>query len=155
MTNRSSRLTFDCTNRILGHAYNICKRRACVIASSSKSDEIKFADEKDVLVYLGDHDGIRQPRTFQLCPLGVQLYTCEPVQECCLIDLTLTLPTADGLDEEQVTCTGLVAQCLPSQNGTQLFRIWVKFLDLAPETIERIRVLTADRKFTCPFCINF
>lgn len=126
-----------------------------MISAITTTNEIEFEPEKEVLVFLGNQDGTRQPDTFRLCPLGVQLYTANPVEECQLIDLKLSLPTADGESEESVACTGLVAQCLPSQNGKNLFRIWIKFLDLAPETIERIRVLTTDRKFICPFCNNF
>lgn len=126
-----------------------------MISTSIAADEIEFEPEKEVLVFLGNQDGIRQPHTFQLCPLGVQLYTSNPVQECLLIDLKLALPALDGEGEEEVSCTGLVAQCLPSQNGKDLYRVWVKFLDLAPDLVERIRILTTDRKFICPFCRNF
>ncbi len=125
------------------------------VISTTTADVIEFEQEKEVLVFLGNQDGTRQPDTFQFCPLGVQLYTDNPIEECRLIDLQLSLPAVDGVGEETVACTGLVAQCLPSQNGKNLFRVWIKFLDLEPETSERIRVLTTDRKFICPFCCNF
>lgn len=126
-----------------------------MISTATTSDDIEFEGEKEVLVFHGEHEGVSQPQTFRLCPLGVQLYTSEPVEECSLIDLRVALPTENGEGEEHVNCTGLVAQCLPSQNGTTLYRVWVKFLDLTPETADRIRVLTADCKFSCPFCLNF
>ena len=118
------------------------------------SDTIEFMQEDDVVVYLGEHEGTRQPDTFQCCPLGVQLYVPQPVSECEIMELKFSIPTPVG-DPLEVACTGIVAQCMPCPNGRPLHRIWVKFLDLRPELQERIREITTGRHLTCPFCQNF
>ena len=125
-----------------------------MISRIKTSESIDFKSEEDVLVYLGDHDGIRQPETFQFCPLGVQLYTHSAVAEYELLDCKFNIPDGSG-DEEQVACIGVVVQCSPPDNGTQLYRVWVKFLDLPEETVLRIQELTTNQRFICPFCENF
>jgi hypothetical protein len=125
-----------------------------VISRLKISEGIDFKTEEDVLVYLGDQDGIRQPETFQFCPLGVQLYTCSPVADYELLDCKFTIPGANGATEE-VRCVGIVVQCCEPDNGTQLYRVWVKFIDLPVETVQRIQQLTTNQRFICPFCENY
>ena len=125
-----------------------------MISRRKTSETVEFKAEDDVLVYLGDNDAIEQPETFQFCPLGVQLYTCSAVAECELLDCKFTIPDADGNNEE-VRCTGLVVQCSEPLNGDKLYRVWVKFLDLPAETVQRIQEVTQNQRFICPFCENF
>ncbi len=126
-----------------------------MISEIKPEDLIEFAPDKDVWVYCGDDHGVEQPESFQFCPLGVQLYTEKPVEEFLLLELTLTLPSDNGAKEEQVQCTGVVAQCCAATNGSNLYRVWVKFIDLNESLADRIRALATSRKFTCPFCENF
>lgn len=125
-----------------------------MIAKADTPESIDFVPESEVLVYCDDDEAMKQPDTFQFCPLGVQLYTFKPIKECQLIDFTLDLPGENGTCD-QVACTGLVAQCCAEDGGQERYRVWVKFLDLGPEMAERIRLLTTSKRFTCPFCLNF
>jgi len=125
-----------------------------VISRRHTSDSVEFKAEDNVIVYLGDHEAIEQPETFQFCPLGVQLYTCAALTECELLDCKFTIPDADG-NSEEVQCIGLVVQCCEPLNGDKLYRIWVKFLDLPEETVRRIQQLTQSQRFICPFCENY
>lgn len=118
-------------------------------------DRIEFRGNSEVLVYQGETNAIRQPETFQFCALGLQLYTPDPLPECHLLDLQFALPTDDGMDEEEtIHCTGMVAQCSAPSNGTGMYRVWIKFLDLPEEKVQRIRQFTTSRNFTCPWCAN-
>lgn len=127
-----------------------------MISQSDTGDGICFKRDEDILVFQGEEAGIPQPKTFQFCPLGVQLYTRAPMTECQLLDFTLNLPSEDGEGEEdEVKCTGLVAQCCAPDNGSDLYRVWVKFLDLPAETAARIQKVSTRQRLTCPFCANF
>lgn len=126
-----------------------------MIARSQVSDDIEFLPEQEVVVYAGDEEATLQPDTFQFCPLGVQLYTTEPMKECQMMELTLALPAETDAEALQVQCIGFVAQCCPAESKEGLYRVWVKFLDLPTDLFERIRRLATSRKFTCPFCKNF
>lgn len=124
-----------------------------MISRRDTSETIDFEQDDGVLVYFGDHHAIRQPETFQFCPLGVQLYTSSPVAECELLECSFTIPGEQ--EDEHVHCIGLVAQCCEPQDGDTLYRVWVKFLDLPAETVQRIQQLTKNQRFICPFCENF
>lgn len=112
-------------------------------------------EENDVMVYYGDEAGQRQPDTFRLCPLGVQFYATHPVDECSLIELTLTVPGPAGELPEPVTCVGYIAQCSAPDSSSDKFRIWVKFLDLTPEVQDRLQTVCNAQQLKCPFCENF
>lgn len=125
-----------------------------MISRRNTSEDIEFTAEDTVFVYFGDHEAIEQPETFQFCPLGVQLYTHSAVAECELLDCRFTIPGDDD-ESEEVQCTGLVVQCCEPMSGDKLYRVWVKFLDLPAETVQRIQQLTKNQHFICPFCENF
>ncbi len=125
-----------------------------MISRSNTSDHIAFKAEDNVYVYLGDHEAIEQPETFQFCPLGVQLYTHSAVAECELLECRFTIPDSEG-NSEDVQCTGLVVQCCEPMNGDKHYRVWVKFLDLNADTVRRIQELTKNQRFICPFCENY
>lgn len=127
-----------------------------MISKRETSDTIDFEKDRAVMVYVGDKEAVRQPETFQFCPLGVQFYSCQPLEECTLLEFSLALPpVSDEGEEEEVSCTALVAQCCEPANGDTMYRVWVKFLDLSPETVERIQRVTQQNGFICPFCANF
>ena len=119
------------------------------------ADDIDFLPEEEVVVFMGGEDGLAQPDTFQFCPLGIQFYARDPIPECTLIGLTLSLPAAQGEESTEVECTGVVAQCCEASQKAGMHRIWVKFMDIDETTVERIRHLTTSRRFVCPFCANF
>lgn len=127
-----------------------------MIARRVAEETIDFRRDEEVLVYQGEQKAVKQPRTFQFCPLGVQLYTEAPVKECTLMDLTLSLPAEHEPERDEIVhCTGLVAQCCAAEGGQKLYRVWVKFIDLPENLAERIRAFTQHKRLTCPFCQNF
>ena len=108
-----------------------------------------------VVVFHGDErDGVSQPRTFQFCPLGVQLYNRRELAICGLVEFTLELPHSSGSAVDCISCTGIVAQC-EFDPELALYRIWVKFLDLPASARDRIHALTKSENHLCPFCENF
>ena len=123
--------------------------------STGIEQEERHRAEEDILVYLGEEEALPQPETFRLCPLGAQLFTGSPMEECTLIDLKLSLPGLNGAGPEMVQCTGLVAQCKPPDDENPRYQVWVKFLDMPQETLHRIEEVTRDHKLTCPYCANF
>ncbi len=114
-----------------------------------------MATVNDIIIYCDEDDGQPQPNTFRLCPLGIQYYAARPLNECCLMDFTLALPGADADDPDTICCTGLVVQCSAPDNGNNLYRIWVKFMDLAPYVEEQLRTLCKECQLNCPFCENY
>lgn len=109
----------------------------------------------DIIIFSDEDEGQPQPANFRLCPLGVQYYAVQPLNECSLIELTLTLAGDERDSADAIRCTGFVAQCCEPQNGDRLYRIWVKFMDLAPQIEERLRSICAECDLKCPFCQNF
>ncbi len=127
-----------------------------MISKANTIDRIEFRKNEDVLVYQASERAIKQPDTFQLCELGLQFYAISPLPECRLLDLEFVLPLQESEEAaETIQCTGVVVQCMESNNGTDLYRVWVKFIDLPDVTAKRIREFTVSRHLTCPFCANF
>ncbi len=112
-------------------------------------------EDNDVMIYYDDEAGQPQPSTFRLCPLGVQFYASHPIAECSLIELTLAVPGTADDHSEPVKCVGYIAQCCAPDNGSDMFRIWVKFLDLTSEIQDRLQTVCNARQLKCPFCENF
>jgi len=110
-------------------------------------------EQSAVLVYLNDEDGVAQPENFQMCPLGVQLYSPRPMSDCELLDFRLNVPDDNGASAD-VACTGLVVQCARDERRNN-YRIWVKFLDLDAESKTRLHKTCHKNGHICPFCQNF
>lgn len=106
-------------------------------------------------VITDDGEAIRQPKSFQFCPLGLQFYSRRQLAECSLLEFRLKLPDDNGGSDE-ITCSGLVVNCQhdPRQQDS-LYRVWVKFLDLPESARGRIHCVTKSTDFLCPFCENF
>ena len=154
-THGSSLFDFIPAQCSLNHA--ISQRRLTVHADSGKTADASCCHQvrDDVLVYLGEETGMAQPDTFRLCPLGLQFYTSNPMDECRLVELTFTVPADDHAEQEKITCTGLVAQCCEPDNGQNLYRVWVKFLDVPESTLERLKTLCTGHDLICPYCSNY
>ena len=113
------------------------------------------SNREGVLVFHGDeHEGVTQPRTFRCCPLGVQLYNRRKLPTYELVEFTLEFPEVANESGQVLSCTGIVAQC-QFEKSVNLYRIWVKFLDLPESVQDRLRTLTQALDLLCPFCENF
>jgi len=116
---------------------------------------ISTLSREDVLVFHGDeHEGVTQPGTFQCCPCGVQLYNRRKLPTYELVEFTLEFPEVGNESGQALSCTGIVAQC-QFEESVNLYRIWVKFLDLPKSVQDRLRTLTQALDLLCPFCENF
>jgi hypothetical protein len=122
--------------------------------------DMEFATERDasvkdppVTVFMGDGDAVHQPRTFRLCPLGMQFYSRTPMDECCLLEFKLDLPRPHR-KPETISCCGIVVNCR-CEKEPSLFRVWIKFLDLPPPAQHRLSCLAKSSEYLCPFCENF
>ncbi len=107
-----------------------------------------------VLVYCGDHDALKQPSTFQFCPLGVQLYTRQPIPEFEVLEFKIDVP-AENNDTRELVCTGIVVHCRLEEENADLYRVWIKFIDLSPDACDAIQNVSREKKHICPFCRNF
>ncbi len=107
----------------------------------------------DVLVYMNDHEATRQPQSFQFCPLGVQFCMPDPLSECDVLEFRVNVPGDDGASSE-ITCTGFVVNCCKDPDS-DMYRIWVKFLDLPLQTCAHLQRISRENNFLCPYCENF
>lgn len=110
---------------------------------------------EDVLVFHGDEDeGVAQPGTFRCCPLGIQLYNRREIPLFELVEFTLKIPPLEEAPVETITCTGIVASCRPDET-TDLYHVYVKFLDLPESARQRLQRITQTLDHLCPFCANY
>ena len=110
---------------------------------------------EDVLVFHGDEaEGVEQPGTFRCCPLGIQLYNRREIPLFELVEFTLELPAISGDPVHTISCTGIVASCRRDAD-TELFHVYVKFLDLPESARLRLQHITQTLDHLCPFCENY
>jgi hypothetical protein len=110
--------------------------------------------DRPVTVVLGEHEHVKQPSNFRVCPLGIQLYSPRKFPEFGVLEFTIRIPGRDGEKSEDIQCTGVVVRCA-KDNDVSLYRIWVKFLDLPEAKRNRIKCLSKTAKLKCPYCENF
>ncbi len=116
-------------------------------------DETDAKKPDPVTVVVGRGQGIRQPDTFRVCPLGIQLYSKKSIPEFELLEFNIDVPGNNGTPEA-IKCTGVVVHCRPEKESP-LYRVWVKFLDLPESERSRIQCVAKHSKFLCPYCENF
>lgn len=112
------------------------------------------SEKDDVCVVLGRGKKVKQPGTFVLCPMGMQFHSPAAIKDYTLMEFKLAVKPKGKKKAENVTCTGAVVRC-ESEKKKGDYRVWIKFLDLAPEQSEKIRCVARDGKHLCCFCENF
>lgn len=111
--------------------------------------------DQDVLVFCGEEDDpAPQPETFRCCPLGVQFYSRGDVPHFRIMDLNLKVPESGVADALDIQCRGVVVHSQHDRKS-DLYRIWVLFMDLKPEVADRLKCTTKKKNLTCPHCANF
>ncbi len=130
-----------------------------VIITGTESGEVMAQEEavsemSNVLVYMNGHDATRQPGTFQFCPLGIQFYVREPLQQYEVLECRVNITGGDSDASNNVICTGLVVNCCLDPE-TELYRVWVKFIDLPLQSCAHIQRLSRENQLLCSFCENF
>jgi hypothetical protein len=110
--------------------------------------------QQPVTVLVGSQKkGVKQPDTFRVCPLGIQLYSRKNLPEFELIEFRIQIPGKNGASED-VACTGVVVHSRLDKE-TQLYRVWIKFIDLPESKRNRIQCVAKESSFLCPYCENF
>lgn len=117
-----------------------------------------MADKKqgprEVVVYTDDENGALQPRTFQMCGLGVQFYSSKPIDEFELMEFDLQV-NEDPKNPENVHCTGAVVRCLEVNHDSGKYRVWLKFIDTPDQSCKQVACIARKGKHLCTFCENF
>ncbi|MGD9873442.1 MAG: hypothetical protein AB7T27_04145 [Kiritimatiellia bacterium] len=117
---------------------------------------IKKNDEpgrRDVSVCIDQSDCFNQPGTFRCCPLGMQFYSDQQMEEELILEVALDIP-GEGKTHQKVSCSGVVVQSV-LDNPRNAYRNWVYFIDLAPGIKEQLQCFAKESKLLCPFCENF
>ncbi|HNS81232.1 MAG TPA: hypothetical protein PKM67_07225 [Kiritimatiellia bacterium] len=107
----------------------------------------------DVSICLDQSGTFRQPVTFRCCPLGIQFYTDDALQEDLMLEVAVNLPDADG-HMQKICCCGVVVQSV-LEDTCKGYRNWVYFVDLAPSIKQQLHCLAKESEFLCPYCENF
>jgi hypothetical protein len=110
--------------------------------------------DQDVLVFCGEDDPAPQPDTFRCCPLGVQFYSKGDVPQFRLMDLNLKVPEGAKDTKLDIRCRGVVVHSQHDRKS-DLYRIWVLFVDLKPAVAAKLKCVTKKKNLTCPHCENF
>lgn len=105
-----------------------------------------------VVVMVEGGNGITQPQTFVLCPLGVQFYTDHPLREFDLMSFELH-PSDETTPP--VHCTGAVVRCQQVDAPEGRYRVWLKFLDAPEQTCEQLKCTARKGGHLCSDCENF
>jgi hypothetical protein len=109
--------------------------------------------QKPVTVFVDNKTAVSQPGTFRVCPLGVQFYSPKKLPDLDMIEFDIKVPGKNGVTES-ITCTGVVVHCR-QERGSDLYRIWVKFLDVPESKKKRIQCVARSSEYLCPYCENF
>ena len=108
----------------------------------------------DVSVCLNQIGTFHQPVTFRCCPLGIQFYTDDPLQEDLMLEVAVDVPGGEDGKRQKISCCGVVVQSV-LENPRNSYRNWIYFVDLAPDIKDRLHCFAKDSDHLCPFCENF
>lgn len=107
------------------------------------------------VICVGDDSHPQQQETFNLCPLGMQFYSCKPLREFDLFEFNLQVNgDARGRRGAPVKCTGAVVRCLHEKENER-YRVWIQFLDVPKRARDKIRCVCKSGKHLCSYCENF
>ena len=98
-------------------------------------------------------DSEKQPETFRVCPLGMQLYARKPLPEFQVLDFSIQLGDPEN-GSFRLSCQGVVVHCRPVKHS-KLHRVWVMFENLTEAQKKRLQRFAQDHSFLCPHCENF
>ena len=119
---------------------------------ASKLDECPHF-KQPVALYLGNDEAVKQPETFRVCPLGMQLTSPRSIPAFELLNFKIDAPDEDG-NTRQIDCCGVVVNCQPDDSGSQ-YRVWIKFIDMPEKDRQSIHRIAKTAKHLCPYCENF
>ncbi len=114
----------------------------------------KDASLKDVVVYTDDGRATHQPRTFQMCSLGLQFYSDRLIENFEIMEFDLQVDD-NPENPENIHCTGAVVRCQEVNDPSGKYRVWLKFIDTPETTCGRLNCIARKGKHLCTFCENF
>ncbi len=121
---------------------------------SESATEKNDKPEKQPVVVASDFSAaLEQPDTFQLCPLGLQLYSEKAVAPFSVMSVDIEVPDNAG-HLKTIACTGAVVRCQPEKDSDR-FRVWIQFLDLPEDTRENLKCTARAGNFLCSYCLNY
>lgn len=114
----------------------------------------KSAAKSPIQVKLNSTPAVLQPNeTFRVCPLGLQFYSPKKLPDFRVMDFRMQVAPGTG-GAEDVSCSGVVVHC-QKEKDSGLYRVWVKFLDLAEDKSARLQCAAKNADAICPHCENF
>ena len=128
------------------------KRSTAVRAKRVQSK--KPVKRTPVAVQVGKQPAVVQPgEKFRVCPLGVQFYSPKKLADFSVMDFEMQVTQSSG-NAAKVKCAGVVVHC-QKEKDSSLYRVWVKFLDLAKESSATLQCAAKSADAICPHCENF
>ena len=128
------------------------KRSTKIKAKRAKQKPAKA--RAPIHVQVGQQASVVQPgETFRVCPLGVQFYSPKKLTDFTVMDFQMQVAQAGG-KPTMVACSGVVVHC-QKEKASDLFRVWVKFLDLGKESSANLECAAKGADTICPHCENF
>ncbi|HBA82910.1 MAG TPA: hypothetical protein DCZ95_02335 [Verrucomicrobia bacterium] len=110
--------------------------------------------KQPVDLFIGNNDeAVHQPDSFRVCPLGMQLTSPRSIPAFEILSFTIDVPEDNG-QLRQIDCCGVVVNCQPEKDS-ELFRIWIKFIDMTEKDRQSIHQIAKTSKHLCPYCENF
>jgi hypothetical protein len=130
------------------------KRSTSGGAKRVSSKRKKSVVRMPVAVQVGRQPSVLQPgEKFRVCPLGVQFYSPTKLADFAVMDFQMQVAQT-GAAPATVSCSGVVVHC-QKEKDSSLYRVWVKFMDLAKEASANIKCAAKSADAICPHCENF
>jgi len=129
------------------------KRRMSAAKKTARGKPVRKAKQTPIHVKLGKQNVVQPNETFRVCPLGLQFYTPKKVEHFRVMDFKMNVAAANGGTTE-VACAGVVVHC-QQEKDSKLYRVWVKFMDLAKDKGDALKCAAKDADAICPHCENF
>ena len=117
------------------------------------SQDVDMAVENCTVAMVDQDEEVAQPMGFRCCPLGVQYYSKEPVEEFATLEMDIEVPTESG-ELETIPCHGAVVHCEQTDNSG-MYRVWVLFVDLDKDVRDRLECMSSEKGLRCVHCMNF
>jgi hypothetical protein len=129
------------------------KRSTSARVTSVRGKQRRGKSKAPIHVKLGKHDIVQPNETFRVCPLGLQFYSPKKVDDFRVMDFKMKVAASHGGTTE-VACAGVVVHC-QQEKASGLYRVWVKFMDLAKDKSESLQCAAKNADAICPHCENF
>ncbi len=129
------------------------KKRSMTVGTKRVQRKVPGA-RKSVAVQVGGQPAVIQPgEKFRVCPLGLQFYSPKKLADFAVMDFEMQVAQSGG-KSTLVKCSGVVVHC-QKEKDSGLYRVWVKFMDLAKESSANLECAAKSADAICPHCENF